>query len=487
MTLPAAAILLRLRHRDVMHFVQFALLGWIPIALCLFAVMKPRHAVLCAYIGAWLFLPVFGIKINLLPDLTKVSVSSLGVLLGVMLFDPTHLLSFRPRWFDLPMLLFCITPYFSSMQNGLGAWDGCSAILQNVIFWGIPYFIGRIYFNDWESFRDLAVAIFIGGVIYIPLCLIEMRLSPQLHRWVYGYYQHSFNQTRRFGGYRPMAFMQSGLALSMWMTCACLVGVWLWTTGTMKHLWGVAMAWPVVALLITTVLCKSVASLLFLVMGLGALFWIRSFRNAFPLYVIIAIAPLYMLLRASGTWDAQNLVDTVSSVVGPQRAQSLQTRITAENRLTEKALQRPWLGWGRWSPDTPGKAPWRIYDERGKDIAPTDGMWVITFGTDGLIGLLAITTAILMPPILLRRRVPLAYWGHPLAAPAAALAIMLTLHMLDNLLNAMLNPIFVLGMGGLAVLGSRTRQPAVQRHTYGVPRGFGGISQPMAAQRTSGY
>ena len=28
-----------------------------------------------------------------------------------------------------------------------------------------------------------------------------------------------------------MVFMQSGIALGMWMTIASLVGVWLWVTG----------------------------------------------------------------------------------------------------------------------------------------------------------------------------------------------------------------------------------------------------------------
>ena len=471
-----------------MHFVHVAILGWIPIALFMFAIFKPRQAVLWAYIGAWLFLPIFGIKINLLPDLTKVSVSSLGVLLGVMLFDPNRLLSFRPRWFDVPMLVWCLAPFFSSLKNGLGAWDGASGILQNLIFWGIPYLVGRIYFSDWEGFRELAIAMFIGGIIYVPLCLVEMRLSPQLHRWIYGYFQHSFVQTLRFGGYRPMVFMQSGLALSMWMACASVVAVWLWISGAMKHLWGVPMVWPVMVLVITTILCKSLASLAFLVVGLGTLFWIRGFRNALPLYLLIAAAPLYMLLRASGAWDGQNLVDLVTDMAGAQRAQSLETRISAENKLTEKAFEHPVFGWGKWSPETPGKAPWRVYDDRGKDVAPTDGMWVITLGTDGLFGLVAITICILFPVILLRQRVPLAYWAHPLAAPAAAMAIVLVLHMLDNLLNAMLNPIFVLGMGGLAAIGSAAaRRPAPQRQIYSAPQPSPAVRQPAAGRRAAGY
>ena len=80
-----------------MQIDELALFAWVPISLCLFAMMKPRHAVIVSYVGAWLFLPMAGIKINILPDISKVSVSSMAVLLGMILFDPNRLLEFRPR------------------------------------------------------------------------------------------------------------------------------------------------------------------------------------------------------------------------------------------------------------------------------------------------------------------------------------------------------------------------------------------------------
>ena len=436
-----------------------ALYAWVPIALCLFALLKPRHAVLASYIGAWLFLPIAGIQIKILPDITKVSVASYAVLLGALLFDPNRLLSFRPRWFDLPMGLWCALPFMSSVVNGLGWWDGCSAVLWQLVLWGIPYYIGRVYFNDWEGLRELAIGIFVGGLIYVPLCLFEIRMTPQLHRMVYGRHAHNFATTFRFGGYRPSVFMQSGLAVGFWMAATSLVGVWLWRSGSLKQLLGVPTGPLVAVLLATTVLCKSVASLAFLLAGLVALFWVRWAKNGLVLYLLIATAPLYIFLRTTGAWDAQNLVGLATAFVGEDRAQSLKTRIDAENLLTERAMNRPAFGHGRWDPKNPGKPAWRVYDENDKDIAVTDGMWVITLGTSGALALTAIVIALLMPALLLRRRVPLAYWSHPLAAPGAALAVMLVLHMLDNLLNAMLNPLFVLAVGGLtAVAGQAVAQ-----------------------------
>ncbi len=258
-----------------MTLVHLALYAWVPLSLCMFMLLRPRQAVLVSYIGAWLFLPMASFQINILPDISKVTVSSFAVLLGVLLFDTNRLLSFRLRWFDLPMALWSICPFLSSVTNGLGAWDGGSAVVHHLVLWGIPYVIGRVYFNDWEGVRELAVAIFVGGLVYVPLCLYEIRMSPQLHKMFYGYHAHNFTTTMRFGGYRPSVFMQSGLAVGFWMSATSLIGVWLWTSGALKRLWGMPMPWLVPVLLVTTVLCKSAASLAFLAAGLGALFWIR--------------------------------------------------------------------------------------------------------------------------------------------------------------------------------------------------------------------
>ena len=102
-----------------MRFADLVTLAWIPFSLVLFAFLRPRHAVLVAYLGAWLFLPMkAGLVIPILPDIDKVMSSSFAVLLGVMLFDTQRLFTFRPRWFDLPMAAWCFSPFLSSITNG---------------------------------------------------------------------------------------------------------------------------------------------------------------------------------------------------------------------------------------------------------------------------------------------------------------------------------------------------------------------------------
>ena len=114
-------------------FAYIALLGWIPVVIVLFALVPARKAAATAVIGAWLLLPPFSLAIASLPDYSKSTAATVGILLGTLIFGPDRLLSFRPRWFDLPMLLWCFCGIFSSLQNGLGLYDGLSDALGQIL------------------------------------------------------------------------------------------------------------------------------------------------------------------------------------------------------------------------------------------------------------------------------------------------------------------------------------------------------------------
>ena len=460
-----------------MHLVKIALFGWVPVVLCLFAVLPPRRAIIVAFIGGWLFLPMYAVDVVGLPPFSKVSASAYAVMLAVVLFDAGRLVAFRPRWFDLPVTVWVTAPLFASLSNGLGWYDGLTAVLSEVVLWGIPYLLGRLYFADWEGIRELAIGVFVGGLIYVPLCLFEMRASPVLHKWTYGYLQNFIPTAYRFGGWRPIVYMQSGLAVAMWMASASLIGLWLWMSGSLRSLGGMPMSFLVPVLLLTTILCKSAGSWILLAMGMGTLIWVRLFKNALPLVLIILSVPAYVTLRASQLWTGNVLVGTATTIFNAERAASLQFRLNAEDKLAAKALQQPAFGWGRWKRS-------RVYDEKGRDVAITDGLWVIAFGTTGMVGLGAIMATILMPPLLYRSRCPARFWDHPMGAAGAVLGVILTLHMLDNLWNAMLNPVYVLVIGALTGLGAtamaRTPQPArAVPMNAAPPRRV----QPMAAVR----
>jgi O-antigen ligase len=90
-----------------------------------------------------------------------------------------------------------------------------------------------------------------------------------------------------------------------------------------------------------------------------------------------------------------------------------------------------------------------VLNEWGKDISTTDGEWIIALGTSGVVGLSALTMIYLLPVIRLWWRLKGPLWSDPSFAAVAALAVILTLYSIDNILNAMLNPVITAVMGGV--------------------------------------
>ncbi len=426
--------------------VPLVMFGWIPAVLYVFIRFPAQRALVVSFIVAWLFLPIAEYKLPGIPGYTKMSATCYGILLATIIYDVGRFRSFRPGWLDLPMLIWCVCPFASSIANDLGPYDGISATLAQIVTWGVPYFLGRIYLNNLTGLRQLAIGIFTGGLIYVPLCLFELRMSPNLHLWVYGFSPRSdFSQTIRYGGYRPTVFMEHGLMVGVWMMAATLIGIWLWRTKVIKQLWGIPINWLVVVLLITFVLVKSTGAYTLLVLGLIILFVARWFRTAFPMLLLIVGISSYLYLGAIGNFPSAKIVSYMSQVFDQDRVGSLEFRFNNEEILGEKARQKMIFGWGGFGRN-------RVHNEFGKDIGVTDSLWMIVFGTKGIVGLSSLTASLLLPVSFFWLRYPASSWSHPKVAPAAALAVALTLYMLDCVLNAMVNPIFALICGGISGL-----------------------------------
>jgi O-antigen ligase len=150
----------------------------------------------------------------------------------------------------------------------------------------------------------------------------------------------------------------------------------------------------------------------------------------------------------------------MAEMINEERADSIEGRLENEDMLIEKASLRPWFGWGGWG-------GWRVYDPKtGEDITVSDGMWVIALGEKGMVGLVSVTAVVLLPFALFLRRVPARYWSTAAGGAPAALALLLMLYSIDNLFNAMLNPIYLLAAGGLS--GFYVAAPQLLRQRAGV-------------------
>ncbi|NQZ64565.1 MAG: hypothetical protein HRT59_21430 [Crocosphaera sp.] len=110
-----------------------------------------------------------------------------------------------------------------------------------------------------------------------------------------------------------------------------------------------------------------------------------------------------------------------------------------------------------------------MYNEYGEDISTTDSLWIITLGQQGVVGLFAIFAVALVPVALLTIKYPPRHWFHPTLGPAMALAVVVTLYMVDCLLNNKPNPVFILSCGALTGLLS-TKQSTRSQLSYRKPK-----------------
>lgn len=425
---------------------QFALLLWFPIVLLLFKVLPARTVVIISFIFALQFLPVTDIRVPFFPNYGKTSSTCYAVVAGIILFDFNRLKAFRLSWFDAPVIIRCVSPIFSSLNNDLGWYDGIVAALHPAMTFGVPYLIGRLYLGTLSGLKELAIAIFLAGLSYVPLCIYESRMSPQLHRMLYGFHPHAdFGQAIRYGGYRPMVFMNHGLMLSLWVMVAAIVGFWLWRTGVVKKVFHIPAGWLVGLLMITVINNRSTGVWGLFVLGILLLLWAKWFRNAVIQQALIVFIVIYLVLSATHSFPTDAIVSIVSDVINPERAQSLEFRFDMEAPLVEKAFEKFWFGWGGWGRN-------RVYDIYGEDLSVTDSMWIITFGTTGIIGLASLMTALLFPTILFIWHFPPKTWTHKQIAPAAVLTLCLNLYVFDALLNGFYNPVYTLICGGLTGL-----------------------------------
>jgi O-antigen ligase len=134
-------------------------------------------------------------------------------------------------------------------------------------------------------------------------------------------------------------------------------------------------------------------------------------------------------------------VENIAGAVETRAAASASTRIESENILIAHAKKNPLLGYSR-----SGALP---RDEHGRAAAKPDGLWVVTLCRGGLVGLAALMSLLLLPPLRAITSLPTRLWRGSALGPVALLSVVVVIFMLDCLSNAMINPLYVLAGGGL--------------------------------------
>ncbi len=431
-------------------FVPLFLFGWPLVVLALFATMGPTRAVVVSLVAGWLFLPVAGYALPGLPDYTKITATSLSLLAGILLFDSRRISRIPRHWMVLPGIVWVLMSCVSAILNGFGPYDAASTMFVQFLRWGVPFMVGLMYFGSRDGMERLAIGLVAGALAYLPLVLYELRMAPVLHHVVFGFTQHQFVQTVRWGGWRPMVFLDHGLALALWYSCAAAAATTFALYRPEVRIFGIPVRWVAVGVIFTSVACKSLGAL---VMMAGAMLLVpiartRWFRPA--IVGCVLIVPVYLGARIFLDWRMEPVISVVGLVAGESRAESLETRIRSEAAFSEHAKGRILVGWSGW-----GRM--RDLDESVQGTVITDSLWILAFGQYGLIGLAAFFGMFLVGCLRSSRLVAEVPRSDRSGLAGVVGCILVTLIVVgDSLFNAMPNPVWTAAAGGLTAFAANS-------------------------------
>jgi len=393
--------------------------------MALFALLPPRKAFLWVALLGWLFLPVASIRIPVIADYGKFTAVGFALMIGTVIFHPILLLNFRLKWYDIPALLWPLCQFPASIANGYGIYDGTSQFVNHFMMWTMPYVLTRCYFTKAEYLREVATAVVVAGMIYVPLCAFELRMSPKLHLTVYGYYAAPFFDMVRLGGYRPIVFMNHGLALALMMCGAAFIAGWFWYFGAVQKIGRFHIRWVALALAVIAVLTKSSGALMIFAFLLGLVVVSRVSRLKWVLLLPILLMPAYMFGRTMELTDGRFMLDATQAIFRAEdgRDGSVIARLIQEDQVVALIREKPLTGWGNWGPGQ-------------------DQLWLLLGRNTGMISLACWVLAFSLPLILVvlsdwRQRRDLFLFGVPLGLVCIAFVM-------DGLFNGMFNPLWVI-------------------------------------------
>lgn len=448
-------------------FAYFALLIWPALALYLYSRLPIAEATVWTILGGYLLLPAgLDVKFKMIPAFNKDTIPSLTALVGCALYG-RRLPKFFRGFGVQEVLLLCILigPFITSMLNGdtirigntvlpgVGAYDAGSASLYEFIFI-LPFFIGRQFLRGADDNERILRILVIAGLAYSLPMIFEIRMSPQLSNWIYGYHPFLFSEDVRSGGFRPVVFLANGLLVAFFTMTTTVAAAALWRTRS--HIGALSFGGITGYLSFVLVLCKTLGALTYSIVAVPLVRWASPRLQLRVACILVTIAITYPMLRIADLVPTATILDA-AHVVSVDRAESLNTRFVNEDALLEHAWQRPWFGWGRYARN-------RVYNGwEGRNSTITDGYWIITLGTFGLLGFAA-TFGLLGLSVF--RAATAFKFARTMqeAVYLSALALIVAINIVDLLPNAPMSPWTWLLVGALVGRAEALRAVGHQRN-----------------------
>lgn len=428
-------------------FAYIVLCAWPILAAVLFC--SRRISTLTAsfwiIVGGYLILPVkVAIDLPLIPPLDKESIPALSVAGCCLLIRKVRIFLIPPpgltRWCFLALMaapvLTALTnpePMFDGMEfkQGLTGYDALSNSIRMYLQF-LPLLIGISVVRKPQDLVKLLKLFTVAAFLYAPLIFLEVRISPQLHTWIYGFFPHSFAQQVRFDGYRAIVFIGHGLFV------ATFVVFTLCSAATLSRARIRLTSFPnllfVLYFSLVLVFCKSVGAWILGFSGLVLLLTMPARFQIISAVVIAVLVSAYPMITLMGNFPTDKVLE-IAELFGEERAQSLEFRLRHTETLLAHATEKPWFGWGGWGRN-------RLHD------SVTDGYWIILIGVYGILGFAAIVGILLgaiLPGLRNYRHILESRDGKAYAGSLLIVSIILV----DQVPNSSLSPYFWLFVGGL--------------------------------------
>lgn len=451
------------------NFVAYLVLySWPVVVIVMFQALDRPKAIAASIVAGYLLLPSQpGLDLPALPVLDKTLIPAFSAAIMCLVLGPKDAAGHQTyggkgnaalgnkqssggRMLLIALMVVLFASGFASvLTNGealqfgptflpaMRAYDGFSVGLETLVFI-LPFLLGMRYLTTESDHKTLLGVLAAGGVAYSLLALFEVRMSPQLNLWIYGYFPHSFAQHVRGGGFRPIVFLEHGLWVSMFLAMATLAGAALLRSSAVAASnslrWMMFLAW----MLVTLVLVKSLGSLVITLLLLPVILFGTAKMMLRVSLVIALIVLSYPMLRGLD-WVPVDKISDLATRINPERAHSFNVRIYNENVLLARAQEKPYFGWGGWGRN-------EIYDpETGRNIVITDGMWVIFVGMFGWFGYIARFGLLAFPLLTLSKKRK----ARPVPLATSALALVSAANLIDLIPNATLTPVTWLVAGAL--------------------------------------
>ena len=431
-------------------FANIVFYSWPLVVFWLLKRRTVNQAIFLSITLAILFLPVeFSVDFPLVPPLDRDTLTSLSLLLFLFLLRKKFQI-FQPSVATMIFIGYLAVGIISAELNsapvangarllpGLSHYDTFSNLVRTILSL-MPFFLGRYFLNNIKDMQAIFKILVILALFYTLPMLIELRMSPQIHNWIYGYAPNNFLQQVRGDGYRPMVFIGHGLGLAFWF-CTCLIAAAALQKNKIRYskFSGTKI---VCYMLLMLVLCKTWSALVYGLFGVLFITKLAPSKQIKWSLLLAALILIYPVTKTSGVFPDKEIISSIKSY-SVERAQSLDFRFKNEDVLLKHALEKPYFGWNGWGRN-------RLYSEwDGADITVTDGRWIIEFGINGAMGFLFYYAILLLPLYYAMRNVNYIEDARD-KIYFSALAIILAIGIIDSVPNTGMGSMHLLFAGAL--------------------------------------